>query len=143
MIRRARKIDLEDDKKVAVKRRGRKSKVQKQAELAQLDENEATKNWEYAVLVCDTGKRVWIGVTTSVKDAFGNQLLVGSHAHYAIDAEPQNPDNNAVMVYNPWGLQGLSNPPGALLGNYLSPVAYNLPQLMGIAGLDFAVLRGP
>lgn len=54
VIRRARKIDLEDDKKVAVKRRGRKSNVQKQAELALLDENEATKNWEHAVLVCDT-----------------------------------------------------------------------------------------
>ena len=54
VIRRARKIDLEGDKKAAVKRRGRKSNVQKQAELALLDENEATKNWEYAVLVCDT-----------------------------------------------------------------------------------------
>ena len=58
VIRRARKIDLEDDKKVAVKRRGRKSNVQKQAELALLDENEATKNWEYAVLVCDTPYRL-------------------------------------------------------------------------------------
>ena len=54
VIRRARKIDLEGDKKAAVKRRGRKSNVQKQAELALLDENEATRNWEYAVLVCDT-----------------------------------------------------------------------------------------
>ena len=54
VIRRARKIDIEDDKKVAVKRRGRISNVHKQAELALLDENEATKNWEYAVLVCDT-----------------------------------------------------------------------------------------
>jgi len=34
--------------------RGRKSNLQKQAGLALLDENEATKNWEYAVLVCDT-----------------------------------------------------------------------------------------
>jgi len=54
VIRRARKIDLEGDKKVTANRRGRKSNVQKQAELALLDENEATRNWEYAVLVCDT-----------------------------------------------------------------------------------------
>ena len=54
VIRRARKIELEVDKGATAKRRGRKSNVQKQAELALLDENEATKNWEYAVLVCDT-----------------------------------------------------------------------------------------
>ena len=54
VIRRTRKIDLEEDKNVAAKRRGRKSNLQKQAELALLDENEATRNWEYAVLVCDT-----------------------------------------------------------------------------------------
>jgi len=54
VIRRARKIDPEGGNKATVQKRGRKSNVQKQAELALLDENEATKNWEYAVLVCDT-----------------------------------------------------------------------------------------
>ena len=53
MIRRVRKIDLEGANKATVKRRGRKSKVQKQTELALLDENEATKNREYAVRVCE------------------------------------------------------------------------------------------
>jgi hypothetical protein len=54
VIRRARKIDLDSGNKAAVKKRGRKSNFQKQAELALLDENEATRNWECAVLVCDT-----------------------------------------------------------------------------------------
>jgi hypothetical protein len=54
VIRRARKIDIEEGKKETAKRRGRKSNIQKQAELALIDQNEATKNWEYAVLVCDT-----------------------------------------------------------------------------------------
>jgi len=54
VIRRARKIDLDGGNKATVKKRGRKSNVQKQAELALIDENEVTKNWEYAVLVCDT-----------------------------------------------------------------------------------------
>ena len=54
VIRRARKIDLEGGNKATAKKRGRKSNLQKQAGLALLDENEATKNWEYAVLVCDT-----------------------------------------------------------------------------------------
>lgn len=54
MKRRPRQIDIEDRKRVTIKRRGRKSNFQKQAELALLDQNEATKNWEYAVLVCAT-----------------------------------------------------------------------------------------
>ena len=54
VIRRARKIEIDEAGKVKVKKRGRKSNVQKQAELALIDQNEAIKNWEYAVLVCDT-----------------------------------------------------------------------------------------
>ena len=54
VIRRPRKIDIDAQGQVKVKKRGRKSNVQKQAELALIDQNEATKNWEYAVLVCDT-----------------------------------------------------------------------------------------
>jgi len=51
VICRARKIDLDGGNKATVKKRGMKSNVQK---LALIDENEVTKNWEYAVLVCDT-----------------------------------------------------------------------------------------
>jgi len=54
VIRRPRKMDIDAQGKAKVKKRGRKSNVQKQAELALIDQNEATKNWEYAVLVCDT-----------------------------------------------------------------------------------------
>lgn len=54
VIRRPRKIEIDAQGQAKVKKRGRKSNVQKQAELALIDQNEATKNWEYAVLVCDT-----------------------------------------------------------------------------------------
>ena len=54
VIRRARKIDIEEKGKAKVKKRGRRSNIEKQAELALIDQNEAIKNWEYAVLVCDT-----------------------------------------------------------------------------------------
>ena len=54
VFRRARKIDPDGGNKVTVKKRGRKSNIQKQAELALIDEKEVTKNWEHAVLVCDT-----------------------------------------------------------------------------------------
>lgn len=54
VMRRPRRIDIDAQAREKVKKRGRKSNVQKQAELALIDQNEVTKNWEYAVLVCDT-----------------------------------------------------------------------------------------
>lgn len=87
------------------------------------------------------GKVVWLGVTDTVKDGFDNQLLVGSHAHFIIDAEPNNPDNNTVLVYNPWGLSALPTPPGPAPGNFVSPASYTIAELVGIAGLDFMVLE--
>ncbi len=49
VMRRARKTDLV----VEVRKGGRKSKAQVQAELHFIDENEPVKSWEYAVLVCN------------------------------------------------------------------------------------------
>ena len=92
--------------------------------------------------VINAGKVVWLGVTTTVKDGFDNQLLVGSHAHFIIDADPANPNNTDVLVYNPWGLSTLPNPPGPAPGNFVSPASYTIAQLVGIAGLDFMVLEG-
>jgi len=90
------------------------------------------------------GKTIWLGVTTTHKDSFGNWNLVGSHAHYLIDADPANPDNNTVLAYNPWGLLSLPNPPALLPGGSpgVSPVPYTLTELMGIPGLDFGIFTG-
>ncbi len=90
----------------------------------------------------NAGKVVWLGVTTTAKDSFDNQLLVGSHAHFIIDADPANPNNTDVLVYNPWGLSALPNPPGPAPGNFVSPASYTIAQLVGIAGLDFMMLEG-
>ena len=49
VMRRVRKTDLV----VEVRKGGRKSKAQGQAELHFIDENEPVKSWEYAVLVCN------------------------------------------------------------------------------------------
>ena len=49
VMRRVRKTDLV----VEVRKGGRKSKAQVQAELHFIDENEPVKSWEYAVLVCN------------------------------------------------------------------------------------------
>jgi hypothetical protein len=90
----------------------------------------------------NAGKVVWLGVTTTAKDSFDNQLLVGSHAHFIIDADPNNPNNTDVLVYNPWGLSALPTPPGPAPGNFVSPASYTIAQLVGIAGLDFMMLEG-
>ena len=94
----------------------------------------------------NSGKTIWLGVTTTQKDSFGNWNLVGSHAHFLVDADPANPDNNTVLSYNPWGLKALPNPPafvGADGGSPgLSPVPYTLTELMGIPGLDFGIFTG-
>lgn len=92
--------------------------------------------------VLNAGKVVWLGVTTSFKDGFENQLLVGSHAHFIIDANPNDPNNTDVLVYNPWGLSALPTPPGPAPGNFVSPATMTIAQLVGIAGLDFMALEG-
>ena len=94
------------------------------------------------MLAVNAGKTVWVGVTNTLKDSFGNQLLVGSHAHFIIDPDPSNPNNSNVLVYNPWGIAALPSPAGPAPGNFVSPAEFTLAQLVGIAGLDFMVLDG-
>ncbi len=91
----------------------------------------------------NAGKTVWLGVSNTLKDSFGNQLLVGSHAHFVLDADKADPNNSTVLVYNPWGLAALPEPAGAAPGNFVSPAPFTLTQLMGLPGLDFMVLDTP
>lgn len=91
----------------------------------------------------NAGKTIWVGVSTTQRDAFGNQALVGGHAHFLIDANPADPNNTDVLAYNPWGQSPASNPPGPLTTNFLSPAPYTLEQLVGMVGVDFMVLVGP
>ena len=84
----------------------------------------------------NAGKTVWLGVNDALKDAAGNSVLVGGHAHFMIDPNPADPNNTDVLVYNPWGISGSSD-------NFVSPATMSLAQLVGIAGLDFMVLDTP
>lgn len=88
----------------------------------------------------NSGKTVWVGVRTTQTDEFQNQLLVGGHAHYLLDADPADQNNSTVLAYNPWGLQARPNPPAAVEAQYLSPVPYTLEQLVELAGLSFCVM---
>ena len=92
----------------------------------------------------NSGKVIWIGSSANVKDAFGNSLLVAGHAHFAVDANPSDPANGDVLVYNPWGLAALPSPPGPGAGAqpFVSPAPYTLAQLVGIDGLSFMIVDG-
>ena len=89
----------------------------------------------------NAGKFIWIGVDNNILDSFGNKVLVGSHAHFAIDAAPNDPSNSTVMVYNPWGISPQSMPAGALSTEFVSPAQYTIAELVGIAGLDFMIIE--
>lgn len=91
----------------------------------------------------NAGKTVWLGVNDTLKDGFGNQLLVGGHAHFILDANPADPNNSDVLVYNPWGQSPPPIPPGPAPDNFVSPAVFTLAQLVGIPGLDFMVLDTP
>lgn len=58
VMRRPRRVDVEADAKAGRKQRGKGKVKQQQTVLALIDENEPTKTWEYAVLVCDTPYRL-------------------------------------------------------------------------------------
>lgn len=88
--------------------------------------------------VVNAGKSIWVGVTQTLKNEAGKQLLVGGHAHFIIDAKPEDPNNSDVLVYNPWGLATAQGS-----DDHVSPALFTLAQLVGIAGLDFMVLDGP
>lgn len=93
--------------------------------------------------IINAGKMVWVGVSNTQRDSFGNQLLVGGHAHFLLDANPSDPNNRDVLAYNPWGLVQQPEPPGPTQQQFISPAGYTLAQLVGIAGVDFMWLDGP
>jgi len=64
-------------------------------------------------------------------------MLVSGHEMYLVSAAPNNPNNNLVKVYNPWGLSLPSS------NNFESPFTMTVAQLVGLeipAGGDISVL---
>lgn len=78
------------------------------------------------------GLTMWVGANDTVKDANGKFLVVGSHAHMVIDADPVNPNNTDVIFYNPWGVADENS-------QHLTPFKYDLAKLVGVAGIDIFV----
>lgn len=90
----------------------------------------------------NAGKVVWVGASETVRDSFGNQVIVGGHAHFLLDADTSNAGNETVLTYNPWGLSPQTTPPGALPTQFVSPETMTLTQLVGVNGLTFMILDG-
>ena len=77
------------------------------------------------------GGALWVGSDVTTRDAQQRVLFTGGHAFMALDADPANPGNTTVTVYNPWG----STLPGD--ARYVAPFTADLAQLVGTEGLDF------
>ncbi|MBY0454348.1 MAG: hypothetical protein K2Q11_05640 [Burkholderiaceae bacterium] len=89
---------------------------------------------EYTKAV-NNGKVLFIVSFTQTTDSSGAKLFVPGHAYMAYDADPTNPSNTSVKVYNPWGtsVPTEANP----TPKYLTPFDSDMVTLVGTEGLSF------
>jgi hypothetical protein len=79
---------------------------------------------KYAQLI-NAGQFLWVGSDVNAKDNTNKTTWVAGHALVAYDADPSNPTNTTVKVYNPWGptndQYGFASPFDADLAGILQP----------------------
>lgn len=98
--------------------------------LSQLKVPEGSSILAEITKLINAGREIWIGSGINTKDASGATLFVSGHAFMAFDADPANPNNTTVKIYNPWGtLEGSSGT--------VSPFDGDLATLIGTPNLDF------
>jgi hypothetical protein len=73
-------------------------------------------------------KIIWVGSDNQTKNDIGQTLFTNGHAYMAFDAEPANPSNSTVLVYNPWGPTS---------DGHASPFQVDLAGVVGQNGYDF------
>lgn len=78
------------------------------------------------------GQFVWVGSSNQTRSPAGLTEFTGGHAYIAYDADPANPNNTTVKVFNPWGLSSATQ--GA---QHVSPFDGDLATLVGTPGYDF------
>lgn len=85
----------------------------------------------------NSNKPFFIVSFTQSKDAQGASLFVSGHAFIGWDADPSNPSNTSLKVYNPWGASARTdaNPSP----NFLAPFDADLVSLVGTEGISFWV----
>ena len=71
------------------------------------------------------GQAVWISSEKVTQDAAGKTLFTDGHAYMAYDADPGNPTNTSVQVFNPWGATSAASDAG-----YVAPFAADLAQIV-------------
>lgn len=83
----------------------------------------------------NSNKPFFIVSFAKTNDAQGASLFVSGHAYIGWDADPSNPNNTTVKVYNPWGPSARTdanpNP------NFLAPFDADLATLVGTEGISF------
>lgn len=85
----------------------------------------------------NSGKVLYISSGVKTTTVSGAVLFTSGHAYMAYDADPSNPTNTNIKVYNPWGtsLPTDANPEPS----YLTPFDSDIVTLVGTEGLRFWV----
>lgn len=85
--------------------------------------------------VVNSGKPILVGSSANTQDPSGATLWTSGHAYTLWDADPGNPSNTTVKVYNPWGFSvpTAQNPTPM----HLAPFDADLVQLVGMTELSF------
>ena len=52
----------------------------------------------------NAGKPGWMASWSNIPGESGNTQFVAPHAYAVVDAEPDNPSNTTVKIFNPWGV---------------------------------------
>ena len=82
--------------------------------ITSLNSSNATSNTEQVMKDLNAGKPGWMSSWSVIPNAAGITNFVSGHAYAVVDAEPNNPSNTTVKIYNPWGVNDGS-------GGYESP----------------------
>ena len=70
----------------------------------ELDSSNVAKNAEQVMKDLNAGKPGWMASWSDIPSDAGIANFVSPHAFAVVDAEPDNPSNTTVKIFNPWGV---------------------------------------
>jgi len=70
----------------------------------ELDSSNVAKNAEQIMKDLNAGKPGWMASWTEISSDAGITQFAAPHAFAVVDAEPDNPSNTTVKIFNPWGV---------------------------------------
>jgi len=72
--------------------------------VTSLNASNINSNIQQVMKDLNAGKPGWLGSWSQIPGATGSTNFVSGHAYSIVDAEPDNPSNTTVKIFNPWGV---------------------------------------